>query len=78
LSTGLTPRKFLIRHEVALAGKLKPPIDDEATADRNMVYAAIRDGGSGRGIPPEPPVQLGNLSDAEYRAYLRQIGINGF
>jgi hypothetical protein len=26
----------------------------------------------------EPPPELGKLSNEEYRAYLRQLGINGF
>jgi hypothetical protein len=60
------------------ANKLPKPIDEDATQVHLDVAAAVRDGGSGRGIPPEPPVQLGRLSDAEYRAYLREIGINGF
>jgi hypothetical protein len=57
----------------------KPSIDLAATADREMVYAAIRDGGSGRAPPPEPEVSLGQLSDSEYRKHLMEkYGIAGF
>jgi hypothetical protein len=61
------------------AEKLKPPIDEQATVDRNLVYTSIRDGGANRQAPPEPPPQLGKLSDSEYRRHLLETyGIAGF
>jgi hypothetical protein len=42
------------------------------TADRDMVYAAIRDGGSGREPPPMPQPKLGELDTQEYRRHVRE------
>jgi hypothetical protein len=67
------------RDVLKLAEKVKPPVDELATADREAVAFSIREGGSGRGMLPEPPVQLGNLSDNEFRKHLREkYGIAGF
>jgi len=54
------------------AGKLRPPIDEEATADRNAVAQAVRESGSGRAVPPEPPIQWGRLTENEFRNLTRE------
>jgi hypothetical protein len=55
----------------------QPPIDLEMTALRDEIAWAVRE--SRHGDIPDPPVNLGNLSDAEYRNYLRKnFGIAGF
>jgi hypothetical protein len=51
------------------AAKLKPPIDEEVTATRMELAQIIREGGSGRGMPPEKPPDLSRMSDAELRRY---------
>jgi hypothetical protein len=60
------------------ADRLLPQIDPDVTATREEIAHLMKEGGSGRERPPEPPVQLGNLTDSEYRNYLKQIGISGF
>jgi len=57
------------------ADSVKAPYDPDVSATREEIAHLMKEGGSGR---ERPPVQLGNLSDQEYRAYLKQIGINGF
>jgi hypothetical protein len=53
-------------------------IDETATADRNMVAAAIRDGRQPTGYKPPPP-ELGKMSSQEYRKYLMdEYGIAGY
>jgi DNA-directed RNA polymerase len=48
----------------------KPPIDIEATADRDAVAQAVRE--ANHGDIPDPPIKLGQLSDAEFREYTRK------
>jgi hypothetical protein len=61
------------------AEKALPPIDPDVTATRMELAQIIRDGGSNRQAPPEPPVQLGRLTDSEYRQHLlEKYGIAGF
>jgi hypothetical protein len=58
-----------------LAEQIRPPIDAHATACREAVAAAVR-GASRRGDSggPELPSNLGDLSDAEFRAVQRRFG----
>jgi hypothetical protein len=51
------------------AEKARPPIDIAATEDRELVAQSIRDAGSGRAVPAEPPPNLGRMSDSEFRKY---------
>jgi len=60
------------------AESVKAPYDPDVSATREEIAHLMKEGGSGRGVPPEPPVQLGGMSDAEYRAYLKTLGIAGF
>jgi len=48
------------------ANGLKPPIDPEATADRDAIAQAIREGQGPINVP-DPPVQWGRLSGKEFR-----------
>ena len=49
--------------------------DPDATADRNAVAAAMK--GYSGSPPPEQPVNLGNLSNAEFNQLIREkYGIN--
>jgi hypothetical protein len=50
--------------------------DHEATQTRLDVAQAMR--GASAKLTPEPPPRLGNLSDNEYRNYLKELGISGF
>jgi hypothetical protein len=62
---------------LAEAKKLKPPYDPEASQIRDDVAWAVRQ--AQHGDIPEPPVNLGQLTDAEYRNYLRKnFNISGF
>jgi hypothetical protein len=51
------------------ADEVKPPYDPAATEDRELVAQSIRDAGSGRAVPAEPPPNLGKMSDSEFRKY---------
>jgi len=53
------------------AGALKPPLDPEATADRNAIAQFIRDGQGPINIP-EPKPNFGTMSDREFRDYTRK------
>jgi hypothetical protein len=55
---------------ISEAKKLQPPIDPEATADRDAVAAAVREAMSGD--IPEKPVNLGTMSDREFGEYTRK------
>jgi hypothetical protein len=52
------------------ARNVAPPIDELATADHDAVAFAVREMQSGD--IPEPPVNLGQLTDAEFRAYTKK------
>jgi hypothetical protein len=52
------------------ARSLKPPIDAEATADRDASVQAIRDG-QGPAHIPDPPVNFGRMTDKEFKEYTR-------
>jgi hypothetical protein len=59
------------------ARALKPPLDPDASADRAAVAFAVREASSGD--LPEPQVDLGKLSDVEFRKHLRdKYNISGF
>jgi hypothetical protein len=60
------------RDVVSRAEKVKPAIDEDATADRNMVAAAIRDSGANRPMPPSPAPNFGSMTDNELREYTRK------
>jgi hypothetical protein len=59
------------------ASKVAPAIDEQATADHAAVAFAVREASSGD--LPEPQVDLGKLSDVEFRKHLRdKYNISGF
>jgi hypothetical protein len=60
------------RNEIIKGAWANKPIDPDATFDRNMVAAAIKEGGAGRAAPPQPQVKLGQLTSQEYRNYVRE------
>jgi hypothetical protein len=47
----------------------------EAAADHAAVAMAVRDSSAKR--PPEPPPNLGRMSDAEFRVYKQSLGLDG-
>jgi hypothetical protein len=58
------------------ARKMAPPIDVEATPDRDAVVQAIREG-QGPAVIPEAPVRWGSLSAKEGREkVLKQFGFD--
>jgi hypothetical protein len=60
-----------VRNEIRGMDRRAPKeIDEIATADRDAVYQAIRDGSTP--ILPEPPVKWGNLSAREGRERIKQ------
>jgi hypothetical protein len=61
-----------IRDVRGAARKEPKPIDEEATADRAAVAQAIRESGSGKVPPAEPPIQWGRLSENEFRNLTRE------
>jgi hypothetical protein len=59
--------------DVRSAARHEPkPIDEEATADRNALAFFIRQGGSGRTPPAEPPVRWGDLSGPDGRRKVKE------
>jgi hypothetical protein len=68
----LNSREILRRLErdiVNRASEFKP-IDQDATADRNAVAAAVRDGGGK--VTADPPPNLGAMTNNELREYTRK------
>ena len=61
---------------VKRARKVAPPIDEEMTATRAEISAAVR--GASAPIPAERPPNLGAMSTQEYRRYLATLGIHNF
>ncbi len=61
-----------------LKAAVKPPIDEEATADYMAVTAAVRGSVSEKSMPAEPAPRLDLMSTEEYRHYLASIGVGGF
>src|SRR5262249_21751743 len=55
LAINSVPMLLRVTREIEKKAKDFRPIDPEASADKAMVAAAIRDGGSGKALPPEPP-----------------------
>jgi hypothetical protein len=61
------------------AESVKAAYDPDVSATRAEIEHLMKEGGSGRAPPPEPQVQLGKLSDKEYRDHLMEkYGIAGF
>jgi hypothetical protein len=52
------------------AERLRPPLDEAATADREAVAASVRSAGGK--VAPEPPPNLGQLTDRQFREWGRQ------
>jgi hypothetical protein len=67
-------RTILKQTEAAIIAKAqsRPPIDVEATLDREAVTFAVRSAGGK--IAAEPAPNLGQMSDNELREYTRQFG----
>jgi hypothetical protein len=71
LGIALNSREILNRavREVVKRGRAHHPIDEIATADHDAVAASVR-GASGK-AQPEPPPNLGQMSDKQLREYTR-------
>jgi hypothetical protein len=52
------------------AERLRPPLDEAATADREAVAASVRSAGGK--VAPEPPPNLSNMTDRQFREWGRQ------
>src|SRR5262249_7384781 len=72
LALNSLPMLLRVTREIETKAKAFRPIDPLVSADREMVAAAIRDGGAGKAMPPDPPAQLGNMGKAEYRDHVRK------
>jgi hypothetical protein len=76
LNVACNARTILRRAELRLldeAKKSKRPVDREATEDRAVVWA-VR-GGQAATHVPEEPIDWGQLSDQEFRAEKRKLGL---
>jgi hypothetical protein len=72
LGIAYNARTILKQTEAAIIKKARsrPPIDEDATADRLAVTAAMR--GASAKVSPEPPPNFGQMSDQELQRYTRE------
>jgi hypothetical protein len=75
LGLALNSAEILRRAKADIVARAKSfkPIDPDATADRAMVAAAVRD--ANHKIEPSPPPDLANMSAQDFRDYQKSLGL---